>query len=329
MTLLDPSSPIFKALLFYGYRLPNHPRKWWVHEKLRKVFATGVDVDIDVVRQGLKWRLNPADFQHEPLFWNGAMDTWEIEEFRRRLAPGSVFLDIGANFGYYSVRLGSLQRGIEIHAFEPHPVTFRRLSGHIERNGLSDVVHAHQLALSDVTGQAHMAERPDNSGASRLTDGDAGVAVQTTTLDEFARRVGLTRVDCIKIDVEGVEPRVLRGGRETIGKYKPAMVIEFWTPGLAKAGSTRRTRGGAGRTRVSDVPPRRQPAGAARGSPGQPRSGECALPPPRLVRIEDGRPTLSKAWSYWISCALAGHARPLHRTVPGTHCGRKKWVRNR
>jgi FkbM family methyltransferase len=235
---LSPDSPIFKALLFYGCRLPNHPRKWWVHEKLRRLVSKGVDVDIDVVRQGLKWSLNPADFQHESLFWTGVMDTWEIEELRRRLAPGSVFLDIGANFGYYSVRLASLQKEIQVHAFEPHPVTFRRLSRHIEWNGLSDVVHAHQFALSDVSGQAHMAERPDNSGASRLTDGDDGIAVQTMTLDEFARSAGLTRVDGIKIDVEGVEPRVLRGGRETIGKYRPAMVIEFWTPGLEKAGST-------------------------------------------------------------------------------------------
>lgn len=236
---MSPDSPIFKALLFYGCRLPNHPRKWWVHEKLRRLWATGVDMDFDVIRQGLKWSLNPSDFVQESLFWTGEMDRWEIQEFQRRLVPGSVFLDIGANFGYYSVRLAvSLQKKIEVHAFEPQPVTFQRLSRNIQANGLSDVVHAHQFALSDVAGQAHMAERPDNSGASRLTDGDDGIAVQTVTLDEFAGQAGLTRVDCIKIDVEGVEPRVLRGGRETIGKYRPAMVIEFWTPGLGKAGST-------------------------------------------------------------------------------------------
>jgi FkbM family methyltransferase len=236
---MDPTSPIFKALLFYGVDMPNHPRKWWVHEKLRGLLQPRVDREFDVVRQGLKWRLNPADFEHETLFWTGAKDTWEIDELQHRLVPGSVFLDIGANFGYYSIRLSTaLNKRIEVHAFEPHPGTLQRLRGNIESNGLSDVVHAHQIALSDVSGPAHMAERSDNSGASRLTDGGDGIAIQTTTLDEFAGRYNWTRLDGIKIDVEGAEPRVLRGGRQTIERFRPAMMIEFWTPGLARAGST-------------------------------------------------------------------------------------------
>jgi FkbM family methyltransferase len=239
---VDPHSALFKLLLFYGCQLPNHPRKWWTHAKLRQLLGPPADVDIDVVRLGLKWSLNPADFEHATLFWTGAKDTWEIRELQARLQPGSVFLDIGANFGYYSIRLATLRPGIEVHAFEPHPVTFRRLRLHIECNGLNPAVHAHELALSDTSGTGRMVGRPDNSGAARLavglTGGDGGVEVRTTTLDEFAREASLTRLDCIKIDVEGAEPRVLHGGRETLERFRPALMIEFWTPGLVKAGST-------------------------------------------------------------------------------------------
>ena len=239
---MNPNSLIFKLALFYGCRMPNHPRKWWMHEKLRKLLGTPVDLDIDVVRTGLNWSLNPADFEHETLFWTDAKDTWEIKALQARLEPGSVFLDIGANFGYYSIRLAAALRAqIEVHAFEPHPVTFQRLSRHIDLNGLNSAIHAHRSALCDVSGTSRMVGRPDNSGASTLVvglTGDGGTEVQTTTLDEFACAAGLTRVDVIKIDVEGAEPRVLRGGRETIRKFRPALLVEFWTPGLVRAGST-------------------------------------------------------------------------------------------
>ncbi len=246
---MDRNSPGFRALLFYGTRLPNHPRKWWVHGKLRQWLQPRANVEMDVIRHGLKWRLNPADFEHETLFWTGLKDLPEIAELRRRIKPGAVFLDIGANFGYYSVRLAAALGGeIEVHAFEPHPDTFARLVGHVERNRLGGSVHPHELALSDVSGPARMAVRADNSGAAHLTAphaepadakvAEGGVAVQAMSLDEFARHRNWARLDCIKIDVEGLEARVLRGGRETIGKFRPAILIEFWTTGLKKAGSS-------------------------------------------------------------------------------------------
>lgn len=236
---MTQDSPIFQALLFYGVHIPNHPRKWWVHAKLRELLKPGIDAELDVVRQGLKWRLNPSDFEHETLFWTGMKDTWEIAELKRRLSPGAVFLDIGANFGYYSVRLAdACARQIEVHAFEPHPGTFERLRKHIEWNGLTDAVHLHEIALSDTSGVAHMSVRADNSGASRITQGETGIEIRVSTLDKFAEEAGLQRVDCIKVDVEGLEPRMLLGGRRTIERFRPAMLIEFWTTGLAKAGTT-------------------------------------------------------------------------------------------
>src|SRR5262249_3812827 len=158
------------------------------------------------VREGLRWSLNPADFEHAALFWMGTMDKWELYHLRRLVRPGSVVLDVGANFGYYSLSLAQgLQHQCQVHAFEPTPTTYERLRKHVELNRMSDVVHLHQVALSDVTGTANLIQRADNSGASRLGTDAAGISVQVTTLDEFCTQQNVSRVDLIKIDVEGYE----------------------------------------------------------------------------------------------------------------------------
>ncbi len=236
---MNSNSLIFRLLAFYGSYLPYHPRKWWVHAHLRRLLKASVDEEMEVVRRGLRWSLNPSDFVHEELFWLGFMDAWELTHLRRLLDRGSVFLDIGANFGYYALTLAEAFKGkCDIHAFEPHPVTHARLVKHIQWNDMANAVHTHRLALSDTVGTARMVERADNSGATRFSGSDDGFEVQTVTLDEFAMAQRLTRVDCLKIDVEGVETRVLRGGCKTLEKFKPIVLIEFWQHGLAQAGST-------------------------------------------------------------------------------------------
>ena len=232
-------SPLEQTLLFYGTRFPSHPRKWWLHDRLRRMLRVDIDRDIEVVRNRLRWFLNPSDFEHAGLFWLGGKDKWDVYHLRRILAPGSVFFDIGANFGYYALTIATaLDRQCQVHAFEPNPKTYSRLRQHIEWNDLNDVVHAHQLALSDREGTATLIERADNSGASRLGDDAPGLPVQVTTTDAFCRTHEVERVDALKIDVEGFEAKVLYGGRETLSQFKPAIVIEFWTTGLGRAHSS-------------------------------------------------------------------------------------------
>src|SRR5271157_5173518 len=121
-----------RTLLFYGTRLPNHPRKWWLHDRLRRMSGVAVDQDIEVVRDGLRWLLNPSDFEHAGLFWLGSKDPWDLYHLRRLAGPGCVFFDIGANFGYYSLALAAaLDRQCRVYAFEPNPKTYARLLRHI------------------------------------------------------------------------------------------------------------------------------------------------------------------------------------------------------
>jgi len=97
-------------------------------------------------------------------------------------------------------------------------------------------IHPHQLAISDLDAQLSFDIPPDsNGGVGRLSSpgGNAGAqTVTSVTLDRFVEEHGITRLDAMKIDVEGSEMRVLAGARETIARFKPAMVIEFNPPCL-------------------------------------------------------------------------------------------------
>lgn len=230
---------IERMLLFYGTSLPNHPRKWWLHPYLRRIFGVSIDNDFEVLRSGLLWRLNPSDFEHESLFWLDEMDKWDIYHLQSLLSSNSVFYDIGANFGYYSLIMANhLDKKCRIHAFEPNPGTWNRLCRHIAINNMVDVVRAHRVALSDASGIGVLIERADNSGAARLGKDGQGISVDVTTLDTFCSQLSENRLDAVKIDVEGYEVRVLEGARATISRFKPVIIIEFWTPGLARAGVT-------------------------------------------------------------------------------------------
>lgn len=219
----------FRLVLFYGSQVPYHRGKGWIIARLLNFFSPDVDEEFDVVRDGLRWRLNPADFVHADVFWLGRKDYYDLYHLQQILEPGHVFLDVGANFGYYSVVLASrLNHQCVVHAFEPNPPTLALLRHHVTINGLENVVQIHDIALSDQEGTASLATKEGNSGGTHVVASDATSAlVQLTTLDAFCDAQRLTRLDAIKIDVEGFEERVLLGGRRALLRWRPVLLIEL------------------------------------------------------------------------------------------------------
>jgi len=163
------------------------------------------------------------------------------------LQPGWACLDVGANFGELALHMARIvgATGV-VHAFEPAPSQFTRLRQHADRNG--NRVHCHQMALSDHSGQITMAvptESADNQGlgtilASAPPNGYATSPVQTMTLDEFADKHSLARLDFVKLDVQGAEPLVLLGGMNTIRRFMPLIASEISPSDLAATGRTSR-----------------------------------------------------------------------------------------
>lgn len=167
----------------------------------------------------------------------------------RVLRPNMVCLDVGANFGEISLHMASLvgQAGT-VHSFEPAPSEFKRLVQHVEHNGLP--VHCHELAIGDRTGKVNMAvptPLADNTGLGstglsfnlhppdfaltfymQYRFGQYQVAeVKQMTLDDFVAKHRIERLDFIKLDIEGAEPAVIRGGMKSIKKFKPLILSDL------------------------------------------------------------------------------------------------------
>lgn len=148
-------------------------------------------------------------------FWCSrfALDRPEIallERFRR--SQGVVF-DVGANIGAYSTLLSAMCPDARIFAFEPSPDTAAVLRLNL-RSSYAKNVTVESAALADIEGYSDFVNRSRESATNHLTrqaEPGATIRVATTTLDSYTAANGISRIDFIKIDVEGAEPLVLRG----------------------------------------------------------------------------------------------------------------------
>jgi len=157
-------------------------------------------------------------------FWLGY---WELENQRRfadSLGPGQVVYDIGAHVGLYTL-LSSSRVGPEghVYAFEPFPRNAAYLRRHIELNGLSNCT-AVEAAVSDSAGWQHF-DPTSHDSAGHLSE-SGPVKVRTLSLDEFVFDTPNVRPpNSIKINAEGAEVEVLRGGRRTIAEFSPQIFL--------------------------------------------------------------------------------------------------------
>jgi len=228
---------MFRLLEFYGTRL-QHRGQWKTHALLRKVLKVDIDHDYEVERLRLRWLLNPSDYVEQNLFWLGERDRWDIYHIKRFLRKGAVICDVGANFGYFSVTLAAfLERDCRVFAFEPNPLTRTRLERNITLNSLTETITVVPTALSDMGGRSRLTTRKGNSGAAYINNAGE-VEIELTTLDDFVARNRLSRLDFVKIDVEGLEVSVLRGGERSLIAHKPVLLVELMPQQLRRAGSS-------------------------------------------------------------------------------------------
>lgn len=235
---MQPTSTVWKILEFYGTRV-QHRGKSRIHSFLRSALHATYDGDLEVKRRGLRWLLNPSDFVQMHLYWTGEYEPWDLHELSRWVSEGSVVLDIGANFGYYSLCLASAMNGKgRIYAFEPCETTFSRLQMNIALNQLEETIAAIPCGLSKELGHAYLDKTEGNSGAATLSNRINGEPVTLDTLDNFCQSHDLDRVDVIKIDVEGSELQVIEGGHATLTHYRPVLMVEFNPSALEKGGAS-------------------------------------------------------------------------------------------
>jgi len=148
------------------------------------------------------------------------------------VSPGDAVVDIGANWGLYTARMARLVGPSgQVDAFEPHPGHARTLRS-LARGRPHLAVHS--MALSDVTGDAHMHVPVVRNRAvtalgtlQPLSDG-VDHEVVTVSVGRFDDVLAHRRAPSfVKCDVEGLELRVLRGGETLLRRSKPALAVEI------------------------------------------------------------------------------------------------------
>lgn len=136
------------------------------------------------------------------------------------------FVDIGAFSGFYTLLACRANPQLRAVAVEPNPASMRKLRRNIEVNGFQDRVAVVGKALSSTPGRARLGiPAADVTAASLLAEGPEirTMEVDVTTGDDV---IGDLPVDLVKIDVEGLEPEVLRGMSRTIAAHHPAIIAE-------------------------------------------------------------------------------------------------------
>lgn len=204
--------------------MPASKLGMWGASTLRRLSLVGHSiglagpVDIDVAKD-VRARLYPASNRCEKRAYAG-VQTWDPDERNALVKAISdaadspfVFLDVGANVGLYSLFLSAaarmLGKKLQIIAIEPDPENRARLEFNSAASGAELVVES--VAISSEAGHGLLAGGEKNRGSIRLVDTVAidGVDVALETLASVIARHNLTRIDAMKVDIEGYDLKAL------------------------------------------------------------------------------------------------------------------------
>jgi FkbM family methyltransferase len=189
---------------------------------------------VEVQREGVVFQLSVLCRTSAGEIWRGGNHGSEINMFSKAIEPESTFIDIGANVGLVSVPLGAKFRECKGIAVEPIKRNVDALSRNLTLNSLISTITIFPVALGDKVGTVSML-RDNNFGGSTgnakiVLDAETSTAtheVNVELLDNIWRESGSPRVSFIKIDVEGYEYQVLKGGQELIRNCRPVIYGEF------------------------------------------------------------------------------------------------------
>jgi len=160
-----------------------------------------------------------------------------IHHLPELIKPKGTIIDIGANMGQWMMPLSKIFTQSVIISFEPVPINFKFLCKAIKILRLHNA-QCYDFAFSDRTGTEKMLipyinnipvttqSILKNSLKKKINEKFKEIEVKTMSIDDFVENYSINNLTFIKIDTEGAEDKVLRGGENTILKYKPVMVIE-------------------------------------------------------------------------------------------------------
>ena len=204
---------------------------------LKRVFELGYGTDeLTLDFRGVRLSVPGDDITVVPGLVGGFYEEIELGIFEKLAAESSLIVDVGGNVGVYACVGAVRSPAAHVVTFEPVPANLAFLRRNVADNGFASRVEIVEAALSDEPGEASIF-LADSIGTHSLSSENAEserqIKVRVTTLDEHLRG---RDVDLIKIDVEGFDGHVLRGGRELLSSQRPTLLLEFVPTSLANSG---------------------------------------------------------------------------------------------
>ena len=182
-------------------------------------------------KYGFRLKANLANPEHQYLYFYGTHDERHVvTKLLKIIQPGDICWDIGANIGFYTCLLASqVEDAGEVVAFEPALRTYGYLHENVSLNRFMNVTVVNK-GLSDKIEQRHLyyaeAGLAEGTASLKYANGRNGSErVTLDTIDNLTR--GLPVPDFIKIDVEGYQLEVLRGGEHCLKTHTPLLMAEL------------------------------------------------------------------------------------------------------
>lgn len=214
------------------------PKRWVRYGRLIRAQQKGTNIIDRIPMTGCLMELDPDQWITKTWYVRADYEIKVIAALRRFLRPGMVCMDIGANAGLFTLlmatRVGDKGR---IYAFEPTVATFQWLQKNIMLNALRNVV-AENMAVTERSGNVEFHIGPSDlcvyNSISAVVHPCAKsgqfsqIMVPAVSIDDYCANNDIRRVDCVKIDVEGAEFKVLEGMRRVLGENPQiVLLIEF------------------------------------------------------------------------------------------------------
>lgn len=220
-------------------RLPRLKGMFRLTAPLRKIVAEHYRgradrfVEIDWFDRNLRMVVDRSSEMGSKIYWHGYHHRDELAFLDRFLQPEMVVLDVGANQGEIALFCAKRVRQGHVFAFEPHSGIAAQMETNLRLNQFRHV-HVERIAVGDRqdTIDLYFPQNGDKLNEGLYTTvpqkGTPPVErVEIRTLDSFAKERKLSRVDVVKIDVEGGEHAVLRGAAAVIERWRPVLIVEI------------------------------------------------------------------------------------------------------
>lgn len=157
---------------------------------------------------------------------------WRTKAFEKiivKLPEDGVCIDIGAHIGVVSRRLSACVPNGRVVAFEPSPNSYRQL----ERNSyVCSNIFPYQIALGRLSGEAYFSDDTTPSVLRHIESGGGAntIRIRVEQFETWVRENHFSRIDLIKIDVEGLEEDILVPAEKMLARFRPVIIFEFYEP---------------------------------------------------------------------------------------------------